>query len=258
MSDGTGLFLKAGRGVVGYTYDSAAVSFFARMSNQPTQARAILYSNFFAALRNAGILSVMDAVYMFAAADSQASLLNLVQNAYNATVVGGPTFAANKGYTGTGVSNDHLNTLVFPTTSPSLNLGLTSGHLSAWSLSAVPNGGLIGTDGDSTLSILVNAGAMLGRVFDLDATTQPLAAGFYTASRTGATARSIYLNAVGTATAATGTGTLTAGNVTILEAGASFSSSQVAFATIGGGLTQANVTALYNAARTYLQGVGAV
>lgn len=82
--------------------DADVASFLARLTTPPTTERASLYSNLILSLKSAGVWAKLDALWIMAAADSQAARLNLVSSSYTLSPVSSPTFTADRGYTGDG------------------------------------------------------------------------------------------------------------------------------------------------------------
>lgn len=78
-----------------------------------------------------GTTNYLDALYMFATADSTTALLSLVSATFNATVVSSPTFTADAGYNGHG--SGHIDSSFNPTTAGSPKYVQDSASLSAWS-----------------------------------------------------------------------------------------------------------------------------
>jgi hypothetical protein len=97
------------------------------------------YKNLINGLVAAGVLSKLDALWLFATDTSAHSLLNLVQNAYNCTLITSPTFTADRGWApGSGGS---LDTNFNPTTATAPNYtqnGLTIAPLVALSPAPQP------------------------------------------------------------------------------------------------------------------------
>lgn len=76
----------------------------ARMSVQPTVARAFRYNALIQALKIAGLYTntKIKGLYIHAAHDAQAARLNLIENAANLSVTGAMTFTTDRGYAGDG------------------------------------------------------------------------------------------------------------------------------------------------------------
>lgn len=115
--------------IFGSSYDPGANALFARMSSQPNSARKKLISDTIVALQAASIWSKFDVLYLFAAHDSQAALLNWKSSSYNATLVSTPTFTIDRGFTcpsSTKVSGPNPTTVAGQYT-------INSAHFSSWS-----------------------------------------------------------------------------------------------------------------------------
>lgn len=91
-------------------YDPAAQAIFNAFTTPPTEARKALINACVVALKNAGVWTTLDALYMMAAADSQAARINWVSPAtFTLSPINSPTFTADRGFTGDGVSS-YINT----------------------------------------------------------------------------------------------------------------------------------------------------
>ena len=96
-------------------YEAEAAALFTRYTTQPGTARKVIINDFIRALKDAGVWSKLDALYMLNGEDAQSSLLNWKQSLYNLTAVNSPTFIANQGYAGNGTSS-YLDTGFIPNT----------------------------------------------------------------------------------------------------------------------------------------------
>jgi len=94
-----------------------------------------------------GTWAKFDAFYIYATSSSSNALINLVQNAYNGTVNGSPTFTAAQGYTGIDASTtDYIDTGFNPTTASSPQFTQNSAHVGVWeNTSSGGAGGVAGT-----------------------------------------------------------------------------------------------------------------
>jgi len=97
-------------------YSAEANAFFARLSTQPTTERKVLYDNLITDLVDADIWENLDALYVFAAADTATSLINLVSSSFTATKDASAPFTADRGYTGVGLSGYAIDSNFNPTT----------------------------------------------------------------------------------------------------------------------------------------------
>ncbi|MVO95073.1 hypothetical protein [Rhizobium leguminosarum] len=89
--------------------DADVAAFLARLTTPPTTDRASLYNTLILSLKSAGVWSKLDALYIFAAADSQAAGLNLVNSNFTCTPFSSPTFTPDRGYAGDG-STSYVDT----------------------------------------------------------------------------------------------------------------------------------------------------
>lgn len=104
---GTGVNKMSGGGLV---YEPESLTYFAAFSVEPSTARKIIINTLILSLKNGGIWSKLDALWLLANTASQSALLNVITpGTYTATEVNSPTFTADQGYTGN-ASNMYLNT----------------------------------------------------------------------------------------------------------------------------------------------------
>lgn len=82
------------------SYSAEATAYFAAMSSQPDDTRKAVIDAFITTLVSEGIWAKLDAAGIVRAHDAQAARLWLTDPARSATVVGSPTFTADRGYTG--------------------------------------------------------------------------------------------------------------------------------------------------------------
>lgn len=256
------------------TYVPEARAFFDRAGNLSAQDR----KNYGALIRGLildGVWSKFDALYILAAPDTTTALLNLVQNTFNLTANGSPTFTAYQGYVATETASptDYLDTGFVPSTAGG-NYTLNDAHYSYWSNTdntATAAQWSIGTnitpgppnafarsiakhtDGKAYLRINDN-----GESAGVATATSN---GFYTAVRTGSSAQKGYKNASDLSITSVASGVLSSFSFFLLannNAGtaAQGSNRQLSQASIGASLTQTQVTALYNRIGTFRTAVG--
>lgn len=259
--------LKAWVGGPSFTPEANAL--FARFTTPPTPARKILINNLIVSLIAAGIWTKLDALYLTAAADGQAARQNWLQDLYNLTAVGGPTFAADRGYTGDG-STSYLTTGFVPSTAGGKYV-LDSSHLSAWSRTdSVNNSILIGARTSATVagaqisprttstsnSYTANQGALHNFVAAISTSAH------FLARRSASAAIALIYNGASIDAGTDVSTTLPAyqfalGGVNQAGTVIGLSNRQIAQASIGASLSDAEALAFYNAINTYLQAVGA-
>lgn len=247
----------------GPAYDPDALAFFARLTNQPTDARKKLYSDLIASLKTAGVWAKLDALYILAAADAQAARQNLVANAYNLTALGSPAFAADRGYTGDGVGAT-IATGITPASSPNLKYTLNNASLLSWVRSdnsgnycsiGAGSGSFVGSirpRNSGSLTVITNG---IGTVTAI----VPTSVGLSAWSRANDATATLYKNGALLSSPANSSTGLAADQFRFLSIGAftQFSIDQVAAGGIGGALSAPEHAALYSALNTYLTAVGA-
>ena len=88
LSSTLGNVTVSGTGSTGSSYETESEALFARMTAQPDATRKGHINTLIASLKSAGVWSKLDTLYLFAAHDSQAGLLNWKSTSFNATLVG--------------------------------------------------------------------------------------------------------------------------------------------------------------------------
>lgn len=248
------------------TYTAAASALFARMTTPPTAARKQIINNLIVSLTTAGVWAKLDALYVLAAADSQAAGLNWISTSFNISVVGTPTFTADRGYNSTDAgSANYLNTTYNPSTAGGL-LTQNSAHFSLWSRTSAQNsyadGIFNGTNGD----LIAPRGGANTSTWAINgpletAPSNSDGSGLFTATRTASTTTALYRNGVSLQAGSTTSVALINLAIPLIAGNTSgvitTSARQEAAATIGSGLTAQNALDLYNAMQTYMTAVGA-
>lgn len=255
------LWNAALRGGGGAAVSAEAQQFFGRVSD-PGASRRTLYAALIDALVAGGVWSKLDALYVLAAADAPTALENLVQDAFNAAVVSTPTFTADRGYIGAPAK--YINTTYNPTTAAG-HMTQNSVSLFAWSLTAGQKAGaILGGASSANIGLFprytddkfyadINSGAGDTGI------TVATGAGLKGGVRRLATAYDYYLDGANSGTRLDNSVPLVNQDIHLLELGAgSEYTGQVAAASLGGALSDADVLVLYNALHTYLVAVGAV
>ncbi len=246
----------------------ASVRIFSAFTTPPSAARQTLIQNCVGSLITAGVWDKLDALYMLAAADSQAAKINWkAPGTYNCTEVNAPAFTADSGFLG--ASTKYIDSNFNPTTATTPNFIQNSSSIFAWSLSVAADSILIGTaaatgtSGESYfLPWFVGGGNyFFARVSSSADQTilNPFSTGlgFWVGSRTGASATDFYRNGGASfLTSATASAAPANAKLTIMHRGGQYSTGTIAASGFGSGLSAADNTALYNALRTYLTGVG--
>ena len=229
----------------------------AAITVEPTRLRTFLVDDLVTALIGAGVWDKLDGLYLFAAADSQAALLNWINPASTAaSAVNSPTFTADQGFTGDGAASY---------VDAGFGLGalahyqLDSASMFVWSLSDITaTENLIATAGNSRSRIVPrDAGGKLrtnanNLANDLVDVADSL--GLFTWSRGSSSAYDRYRNATSLGSATQASDSIGTGNLAVGR----FSSRQFAAAGVGAHLSASEVTALYDALAAYLTELGAI
>lgn len=255
----------------GYAFaNPEAAAYAARMDLQPDDARKALIDTLFGALKAAGVLTKLSALWLMAAHNAQAARLNLISASYSLVAVSSPSFTVDRGYQGD-ASASYLRTGLTPSTDP-LYLQ-NSATLGCWSLTNQASntfvlGARVAFDSQqSVLAPRTATSAMNGRV-NVGVMTEELtpiadSRGMFSASRTGPTTTHLYRNG-GQLSNYSNVSTAPVGHEMYLLGAnqngslALPSSRQLAAAFVGGGLTSGETLALYNALNNYLTSIGAV
>lgn len=243
-------------------FDTSANVLFGAMSVQPSAARKTLIDALITGLKADGVWTLLDALWVLAAHDSQAGRLNWKAPAsFTLVEVNSPTFTADQGYAGNGTTS-YLNTTYVPSTS-GVNLTQNSATIAVWSRTAAAGAGIFG-NGTSTGAFFISP-RQTGDTFNYrvnQSTTTGTAStdgsGFFAASRSGASATQGYKNGATFGSAgsvASAAPTSIALNIGRVAAG--FSSAQVAAAAVGGNLNGTQHAALYSRLNTYMTAIGA-
>ena len=243
------------------TVPAEATALFARMTTAPRTLRQVAIVQCIGALKTAGVWQKLDAFYIFAAADAQASLLNWVSGSYNCTN-NSATFSADSGYTANGTTG-WLDSGFNPTAAASPKFTQDSASFGVWATPPTTNfrAGLFdGTNGiritPTPLSNILTT--RINQASDYVAPALNTAVGgLALANRSGAAASQDYSNGelLGSSTAVSaapvdGTiGFLREGSVGTLYAA---NGTGIAFGCIGGSLSATEQAALYAAVAGYL------
>jgi hypothetical protein len=242
------------------SYETESETLFAAMSSEPDATRKGHIDTLVAALKTAGIWTQLDMLFILAAHDSQAARLNWVNPGTDTLAVSNaPTFTTDQGYTGNG-SNAALNstTLINALTLYTQN----DGHLSIWNRStgqedASQAGGAVT---QPLIRCRNTSNQILIRVSSNTASTIANAngGGHFLANRVDSAEQSAWRNGTQISTNQAATSAARPANpFTLLNASGTFSSQQLAAASIGGGLTGTEIGDFYTALQTYMTAVGA-
>jgi hypothetical protein len=250
------------RALFRFSYNNAEAATYVRaMSSPPSYARREVIDRFFTAIKASPGLSAFDAIWLLAAHNEQAALLNAVNpGTYNLTASGTYTFTPNQGFTGNGTDG-------FLDTGTAHNaftkFTQDNAHAGAWALTAGTAGrSLMGTTNTTLrLDIKTNAGAT-ERATRMNATgsntsNDGVTTGHVVGVKVDATNGLNYRDGTGEAGGVITSATLQAENVVLLRTGTTYADQQIFAAHIGSLLTAAQVTAVYDALNAYKTAVGA-
>jgi hypothetical protein len=234
---------------------------FARMTTPPTYARAVLINTLVGSLVTAGAWSKMDAWWVPAAADTQASLLNWTSSSYTLTPVNAPAFAADRGYTGNGTTS-YLDTGFNPVTAAG-QFSRDSACFGFWCVNEVTNANPSGSwDGTDGVTVAPRSGGGYASFRVNQATALSVASvvtkGLTVANRSAAGAMQGYRNGVSVGSATTASTAMNSLNLYLCSfSGVGFNTYQHGAAFAGSSLSAPEQLAVYNALNAYMIGVGA-
>ena len=231
------------------------------MTVKPTSTRARQINRLIAALKACGCWTRLDVLYMLAAHDSQAALLNWKSpGTFTLQANNSPTFTADRGYAGDGVSMNLTNAY-----NPSTFGGaytLNDAMLGVYVHSALTLVSAIDMQiGNARLQTNAAVTAYGCRVNDVSALANggPVAVGHWVGRRSVSTGREIWKNGAlvfgpdaVASTALAGTLTLLAGT-----AAANPSNARLSFAYAGGAVDAGGMSTKHSALMQYMQAVGA-
>lgn len=253
--------------------NAEAEALVARMAPQPNNTRKELIDEYFTAIKSGALsgtnlLTKLDVDYFLAAHDQQAANLNWVQNLYNLTPVNSPVWTLDRGYTGG--SPAYLTTDGY---TPNYSVGVkavqNSVHNGVWSRTDVSAGVDMGnqvmtvesrTSGTVRMRCMTTTSGVTGTVAN--------SLGHTMGNRNNATDHQNFRNGVQLTSSVIASAAgpdnpviLLARNANItggqLITPASYSSRQISTVHAGSGLTQNEITDLYNAKLAFLTAIGA-
>lgn len=244
-------------------YQTEASALFARMVSPPSAARKQLINTFIKAMKDASIWNDHDFLHVMAAADIQAARLNWKSTSFTASAVSSPTFTADRGFTGDGAAS-YVDTNYTPSTAGG-NATLNSGCFSIHILNNVVAAGVTGiNDGTNFTGINPRNGSSqrIGRVNQGASTTGAASTdsrGLTSINRSGPGAIQLSVDGVQVATGSIASTALPTASLRYGSGGAGvFNTMQHAIGRMASSQDGTKELAFYNAARAYLQGVGAI
>ncbi|HEY1605067.1 MAG TPA: hypothetical protein VGF77_05670 [Allosphingosinicella sp.] len=262
----------------GFTFANAeAAAVVVAMTSPPDDARKQLIDDLVGALKNGAtsgsdIWAKLDLLYILAAADRQAALLNWKGGGFDGTIAGTGTFTSDRGWQGDG-STGYIDTGFDPTMATAPNYALNSGHLGFWS--RTPDAAAstvsrdIGSNGSGNGAVARdsndNASCAINTIINLQngPTFGPNSdgSGHFSFNRSASDAEQVYRNGVDIATVNRNKASriLVDANIFVGATGSplALSSREFAAAHIGASLNAPETADLSNALQTYLHQVGA-
>lgn len=264
------LILKASYSGLSYTSgpDPGATAFFAAVvaaGGTVSPGRQAIYNTLFSNLRGAGLLNVLDRLWLFAAENTQSALTDLIALSA-ATPIAAPTFTVDRGYAGDGATSYILSNYV-----PNAGVHLTqnSAHLSVYNqVNDAVNGVTCGALADPAFDMycpLTNTGQFYSRINEADTSANFNAGnttGYYIGDRTGVGAVVGAKNGSDLATNSTASTGVSAVNIPVLAlnnfgAIQGFSTGRVAALSMGSSLGSGGRSSLASIVNAYMTSVGA-
>lgn len=247
----------------GFSLSAEARAYITAMGTAPSPARQALLNTAISTLVGAGIWAKIDAIYFLASHDSAAALINAkAPGTFNCVATNAPTFTVDRGYQGDGATS-YLNSQFTPSTAPSPNFVQDSGHISLYSRTAGQSAN-VDMGNNNTLIQGRNLSDIAGHRVNAGLSGVPASldgSGFFVSSRTGplTTNNPLYRNGSVISIGSSASVAVDTNAIRICgrSGSASFSVRQIAFASIGGGLTAGEVSTLNNAVTSYLTAIGA-
>lgn len=268
MSWGLDLSLSLTRGQGGGAFEPEAAALFARFTTPPTGERKTLINTLIKALKDGGIWSKLDVLYLTAAADAQAARRNWIADAHNLSTINSPTFTADRGYAGNG-SSSYLNTNYNPGDGGSHLYQQNNAHMAVWSRTNsdglfVDLGARAGVS-SARSNLLTRSAGVCNILINQDTAGSAASAdssGHQVTRRTASNATTVFRDAslLGTgSTASVAPANLNwfMGALNNNGTAAQFSARELAAAHAGASLSDGEITAMRAALSTYLTAIGA-
>lgn len=251
----------------GNTLDPDTQAIASRMTTAPSGDRLLLMNDLITGLKASGVWDKLDALWVTAAADSQAAGLNWISSSYTLTPVNSPAFTVDRGYAGDG-STSYLNTGLSPLAAAkavlnSSSVGVYINNDPGASSSKIEIGAastgqtLIGAnDNGTSFRFRVNTGTTAfasGLTGGLGLTSVSRTASNVTTPYRDGVAK----NASNAASTAQPEVPLFIGAANASGSAALFSDRRIAASFIGQSLSDTEMASLYSSLQTYLTNIGA-
>lgn len=253
--------------------NAEAEALVARMNSAPDDARKGAIDDLAGALKAAGVWAKTDVLFVLAAHDAQAALLNWISTSHDAAANGAAAFTVDRGYAGA-VAGDHLSSDYDPDSLSGIQFVETVGdgtvqsqHLGVYVLTA--NGSAaadlsLGSNSFRVIAASDGSGGLqrVSLASSINTITAPAgdAPHHIVGVRTGANSAFAYRNGVAGAETTSIANTTATGPFSICaqSAAATPSEREVAIAHAGGKLTAGEAADCHSAMLAYLQAVGAI
>lgn len=221
-----------------------------------------------ATLRGSSVWSKLIGYYVFAQPTQAVALQNLKSPGTNdLTAVNSPTFSANHGFTGDGVSMHLLGPTFSAGFAPS-GYATNNASVGVWKGNNAPfgsggnGGGIVGNSAVGATVLFNNADANINAQIRAnsapsDAVPAPKPANLTAFSRGAAGSYKAFINKQKAIIATASTSAPAGVNLTFLRSGTSYTTDQICAAWVGLDLTDAEYATLVDATNVYLSGVGA-
>lgn len=248
----------------GVPYDSSAAAYFAAMGTQESASVKNAIDTFIRGLKSDNLWSVIDGGNILALSTSANARVDFKAPSRVATVTGSPTFTAYRGFSGTGATNELVDTTFVPST-----MGVTylqdSAHIAFYVSNNIQSTlAPFGVSTGSSAYIFPRNTADQSQHRLNDGTTTTIASstdsrGLFCSSRTGAAAGALYRNGVSLGTRAIASTQRPTGTIKILALNTATASAPhvIAFGCYGGGLNATQAANLNSRVTTLLTALGA-
>jgi len=225
------------------------------MSVTPPLRRQRLMSELISELIYAGVWSRLDCFYVLAAHDAQAARLNwIAPGTNNLTAQSAPTFTFDRGYAGNG-SSAYLTTSYQP--DGSRHYKQDDASAGVWVQTLADGNFSLGTQSNGVSVQIVSKNASGNFQSRLnDSTNSPVAeaagTGLFAVSRSASGSYVKFKNGAVVDTPAVASTGLPVNNITLLRLASTYSANRLSAVWVGGGLTDAQQAAMFNALSAYL------
>ena len=245
----SGTDLRPGVGASGFVTTCSQASDFIARTTGFSNTDKTNYDNLICGMVTDGDWANLDALYVGAAPNQTASLLNLVSTSFALSLTGSPTFTANQGWTG-GATGNYVSGVALTTLSKYIR---NDASLSGWEYTdrASTNAGLMNASGIQQISPLFTATASVrvngGGVTFVNTSSR----GHFCGRRTTSTLQEAYFNGVSQGTDATASSAVVSGVPQLPQTNNTFKWSFFHF-----GNSTVDCTRVYNRLRTFATAVG--